>query len=165
VYTRLVREFYGYLEVFQDDDRVIILQTTVEGQTIQIDPQAISTIIGIPVQPISTNLFSGVIEPPSIKQLWDFFGAHPQGDEHAHAHIKIHVFSLLYRLLAKIGLHNLWPTTHRSELVFKMAQFLYALCMRMPFCLCKHILNRTLEMRDVHFTGLPFACLVTNFCF
>jgi hypothetical protein len=34
----------------------------------------------------------------------------------------------------------------------------------MPFFLCKHILNRMLEMRDDHSTGLPFACLVTKLC-
>jgi hypothetical protein len=66
------------------------------------------------------------------------------------------------RLLAKIVVHNLWPTARRSELVLKMAQFLFALCMRMPFCLCKHILNLMLEMRDEHSTGLPFACLITK---
>jgi hypothetical protein len=68
-----------------------------------------------------------------------------------------------HQLLAKIVLHNQWPTTCRSELVLKRAQFLYALCMRMPFCMCKHILNRILEMRDDHSTGLQFACLVTKF--
>jgi hypothetical protein len=36
--------------------------------------------------------------------------------------------------------------------------------MRVPFCLCKHILNILLEMRDDHSTGLPFACLVTKIC-
>jgi len=34
----------------------------------------------------------------------------------------------------------------------------------MPFFLCKHILNRMLEMRDDHSTGLPFACLATKLC-
>jgi hypothetical protein len=42
VYPRLVRDFYGHLEVVQDDDSGIILQTTVQGHIIQIDPQAIS---------------------------------------------------------------------------------------------------------------------------
>jgi hypothetical protein len=50
----------------------------------------------------------------------------------------------------------------RSELVLKRAQFLYALCLRMPFCLCKHILNLMLEMRDEHSIGLPFGCLITR---
>jgi hypothetical protein len=59
-------------------------------------------------------------------------------------------------------LHNLWPTARRSELVLKRASFLYALCMRMPFCLCKHIFNLMLEMRDEHSIGLPFACLITR---
>jgi hypothetical protein len=99
-----------------------------------------------------------------LEQLRDFFGSHPQGDERAHAHIKIGAFSLPHQLLAKILLQNLWPTACRSELVLKRAHFLYALVMRMPFCLCKHILNRMLEMRDDHSTGLPFTCLVTKFC-
>jgi hypothetical protein len=43
-------------------------------------------------------------------------------------------------VLAKIVLHNLWPRARRSELVLKRARFIYALVMRMPFCLCKHIL-------------------------
>jgi hypothetical protein len=94
----------------------------------------------------------------------EFFNAHPQGDERALSHIKINAFSPLHRLLAKIALHNLWPTARRSELVLKMARFLYALVMRMPFCLCKHILQITLEMRDEHSTGLTFACLVTKIC-
>jgi hypothetical protein len=34
--------------------------------------------------------------------------------------------------------------------------------MRLPFCLCKHILNIMLESRDDHAIGLPFACLVTK---
>jgi hypothetical protein len=34
--------------------------------------------------------------------------------------------------------------------------------MRMPFFLCKHILNLILEMRDEHSIGLPFACLITK---
>jgi hypothetical protein len=34
LYPRLVREFYGCLEIVQDDDHVIILQTTVQGHTI-----------------------------------------------------------------------------------------------------------------------------------
>jgi hypothetical protein len=38
VYPRLVRDFYGYMEVIQDDDSGIILQTTVRGHIIQIDP-------------------------------------------------------------------------------------------------------------------------------
>jgi len=41
----------------------------------------------------------------------------------------------------KIVQHNLWPTVRQSELVLKRAQFLYAIVMRLPFCLCTHILN------------------------
>jgi len=81
VHPRLVREFYGYLEVVQDNDHGIILQTIVQGKTFQIDPQAINKIIGVPIQPISANPFSEVIEPPNIEKLRDYFDAH--------AHIKI----------------------------------------------------------------------------
>jgi hypothetical protein len=49
----------------------------------------------------------------------------------------------------------------RSDLIQKRAQFLYAIIMRLPFCLCKHILNIMLEARDENTTGLPFACLIT----
>jgi hypothetical protein len=52
VYPRLVREFYGYLEVIQDEDHGIILQTYIRGHMLQIDPQFISAIIDVPVQPI-----------------------------------------------------------------------------------------------------------------
>jgi hypothetical protein len=38
VYPRLVREFYGYLEVVQGEDHGIILQTYIQGHMLQIDP-------------------------------------------------------------------------------------------------------------------------------
>jgi hypothetical protein len=99
---------------------------------------------------------------PTLEQLRDFFHAHPQGHEWAYAFIKISAFSPPHRLFAKIVLHNLWPIARRSELMLKMTQFLYALCMSMPFCLCKHILNLMLEMRDEHTIGFPYACLITK---
>jgi len=34
VYPWLVRDFYGHLEVVQEDDRGIILQTTIQGHII-----------------------------------------------------------------------------------------------------------------------------------
>jgi hypothetical protein len=151
-----VREFYWNLEVVQDDDSGIILQS------FQVDPQVISRIIGVLVLPISGNPFNEVLNPPTLEQLRDFFHAHPQGEERAHAHIGIGAFSPLHCLLAKIVQHNLWPTVRRSELILKRARFLYAIVMRMSFCLCKHILNRMLEMTDDHSIRLPFACLVTK---
>jgi len=160
VYPRLVRDFYGHLEVVQDDDNGIILQTTDQRHIIKIDPQLIKNIIGVPALDISASLFSDILEPPSLEQLRDFFHAHPEGNKRTHAYIKIGAFSPPHRLLSKIVLHNLWPTVRRSELVLKRAQFLYALVMRMPFCLCKHIINTMLEMRDDHATTLPFVCLV-----
>jgi hypothetical protein len=38
VYTRLVRLFYANLEVVQDDDRRLVLQSTIAGHIITVDP-------------------------------------------------------------------------------------------------------------------------------
>jgi hypothetical protein len=81
VYPRLVRDFYGYTEVIHDDESGIILQTTVRGHTIQIDPRLISSIIDVPVLAISASPFSDILEPPSLEHLKDFFDAHPQSNE------------------------------------------------------------------------------------
>jgi hypothetical protein len=152
------------MEVIHDDDNGIILQTTVRGHTIQIGPRLISSIIDVPMLAISASPFSNILEPPSLENLMEIFDAYPQDDEQAHLHIKIGAFSSPHCLLAKIVLHNLWPTTRRSELVLKRARFLYFLVMRMPFSLCKHIMNTMLEMGDEHSIGLPFKCLVTKIC-
>jgi hypothetical protein len=37
----------------------------------------------------------------------------------------------------------------------------YAINLRFPFCLFKHILGVILEARDEGNTGLPFGCLLT----
>jgi hypothetical protein len=44
----------------------------------------------------------------------------------------------------------------------KKAQFVYAIHLNLPFCLCKHILGIILEARDESNTGLPFGCLLTQ---
>jgi hypothetical protein len=44
----------------------------------------------------------------------------------------------------------------------KRAQFLYAICLRLSFCLCKHILDVIPEAQDEGNTGLPFGCLITQ---
>jgi hypothetical protein len=65
-------------------------------------------------------------------------------------------------MLAKIVQHNLWRTVRRSDLILKRAQFVYAIHLHLPFCLCKHILGFILEARDESNTGLPFGCLLTQ---
>jgi hypothetical protein len=65
-------------------------------------------------------------------------------------------------MLAKIVQHNLWPVVRRSDLNLKRASFVYAIHLRLPFCLCKHILDVVLEARDENNTGLPFGCLLTQ---
>jgi len=65
-------------------------------------------------------------------------------------------------MLAKIVQYKLWPVVRPSDLILKSAQFVYAICLHFPFCLCKHILGVILEAYDESNTGLPFGCLVTQ---
>jgi len=67
-----------------------------------------------------------------------------------------------HRLLAKIVQHNLWPVVRRSDLILKKAQFVYAIHLCLPFCLCKHIISVMLEACDEGNTGLPFGCMLTQ---
>jgi hypothetical protein len=96
-----------------------------------------------------------------LDDLREFFHVVPQGEDRATT-IRIGSFSPLHRMLAKIVQHNPCPTICRSDLIQKRAQFLYAIIMRLPFCLCKHILNITLEARDENTTRLPFGRLITQ---
>jgi hypothetical protein len=79
--------FYRCLEVIQNDDCGIILQTTVQGQTIQIDPLAISTILGVPVLPISAKTFYRDFGASEYRAAYRFLWCSSQGDEQAHPHI------------------------------------------------------------------------------
>jgi hypothetical protein len=65
-------------------------------------------------------------------------------------------------MLAKIVQHNLWPIVRQSNLILKRAQFIYAICLCLPFCMCKHIMGIILEARDENNIGLPFGCLLTQ---
>jgi hypothetical protein len=76
--------------------------------------------------------------------------------------IRIGALALAHRMLAKIVQHNLWLVARCSDLILKRAQFVYAVHLRLPFCLCKHILGVMLEARDESNTGLPFGCLITQ---
>jgi hypothetical protein len=59
---------------------------------------------------------------------------------------------------------NIWPQARRSKLTLKKATLLYAIVMRTPFCLCKHILHTMLEVRYEKKTSLSFGCLITQIC-
>jgi hypothetical protein len=85
----------------------------------------------------------------------------PQGEECATS-IRIGALSAPHLMLAKIVQHNLWPVVRRSDLILKKAQFVYAICLRLPFCLCKYILGVILEAHDESNTGLPYGCLLTQ---
>jgi len=70
----------------------------------------------------------------------------------------------MHRFLAKVVVTNLWPQARGSELTLKKATLLYAIVMRTPFCLCKHILHTMLEVRDEKNSSLSFGCLITQIC-
>jgi hypothetical protein len=96
-----------------------------------------------------------------MDDLREFFQAIPQGEERATT-IRVGALSAPHRMLAKIVPHNLWPVVGHSDLILKRAQFIYAIHLRLPFCLCKHILGVILEARDESNIGLPFDCLLTQ---
>jgi hypothetical protein len=159
--TRLVRLFYANLEVAQDDERGMVLQSTVDGHIIIVDPQIISQFIGVPVLDLPASPYNEVVLPPSMDDLREFFHAVPQG-EGRHTNIRIGALAPAHRMLAKVVQHNLWTVARCSDLILKRAQFVYAVHLRLPFCLCKHILGVMLEARDKSNTSLPFGCLITQ---
>jgi hypothetical protein len=80
--------------VTQDDDHGLIMQTMVKGQTILIDPQLISSVIGAPVLPVSGVPFPD--EAPSIDFLHDFFGMRPQREDKSHSQLNIGAFAPMH---------------------------------------------------------------------
>jgi hypothetical protein len=118
LYTRLVRLFYANLEVVQDDDRGLVLQSIVGGYTITV-PQIISQFIGVPILQMPGSLYNEVVISP-LDDLKEFFHAVPQGEERATT-IRIGALSAPHCMLAKIVQHNLWPVVRRSDLILKRA--------------------------------------------
>jgi len=100
------------------------MQTVVRGHTIQIDPQLISAVIGVPMLPVLGVPFTDGVEAPIMDYLLDFFGAQPQGEEKSHSQISIGAFAPMHRFLAKIVVTNFWPLARRSALTLKKATLL-----------------------------------------
>jgi hypothetical protein len=164
VHLRLVKDFYAYMEVVQDTDDCLTLQTTVRGVTIRVDAALITTFIRVPLAPYKGVLYPDSVDPPSMEEMIQFFDSHHHNRDRYPQSIKIGTFNSPHRLLAKIVLQNLWLLVMPSQLVLKRARFLYALIQRIPFYLFKHIVLTMLEMKDDHQVGLPFDCLVTRIC-
>jgi hypothetical protein len=68
VLTRLVRLFYANLEVAQDDERGLVLQSTIDGHIITV---------GVPVLDLPGSPYNEVVFPPSLDDLREFFHAVP----------------------------------------------------------------------------------------
>jgi hypothetical protein len=101
VYTRLVKLLYANLEVVQNDDHGVVLQSFVAGHLITVDRQVISHIIRVLVLEISASPYNEVVLPPSLDDLREFFCVVPQGEERSTA-IRIGALSSTHRMLAKI---------------------------------------------------------------
>jgi hypothetical protein len=101
--------------VIQDDDRGLIMQTMVKGQTILIDPQLISSVIGVPVLPVCGVPFPAGDETPNIDFLHDLFGTRPQREDKSHSQINIGAFAPMHQFLANVVVTNLWPQSRRSD--------------------------------------------------
>jgi hypothetical protein len=86
---------------------------------------------------MSTSPYNEVVLPLSMDDLREFFHAIPQGEEHATTN-RIGALFAPHRMLAKIVQHNLWPVVRRSDLILERV-FVYAIHLRLPFCLCNHI--------------------------
>jgi hypothetical protein len=110
---------------------------------------------------ISASPYNEVVLPPSLDDLREFFHAIPQGEERSTS-IRIGAMSPSHRMLAKIIQQNIWPVARCSDLILKRAQFVYAIHLRLPFCLCKHILGVMMEARDEGNASLPFGYLLTQ---
>lgn len=120
VFTRLVRLFYANLEVAQDDKHGTVLQSTIDGHIITVDPQIISQVIGVPILNLPASPYNEVVLPPSMDKLREFFHIAPQGEDRTTS-IKIGALAPAHRMLAKIIQYNLWPVTKRSDLILKKA--------------------------------------------
>jgi len=145
----------------QNDDNGIVLQSIIDGQSIMVDPKVVSQIIGVPVLQFPASPYNEVVLPPSLDDHREFFQVVPQGEEHATT-IKIGALSAPHNMLSKIIMHNIWPVIRRSDLILKKAQFVYVVCLLLPFCLCKHILGVILDAYNEGNTGLPFGCQITQ---
>lgn len=109
---------------------------------------------------IPSTPYNELVLPPSLDELREFFHSVPYGEERSIA-IQIGALSPSHDMLAKIIHQNIWPIAWRSDLILKQAQFVYAVHLCLPFCLCKNILGVMLEARDESNAGLPFGCLFT----
>jgi hypothetical protein len=67
VYPRLVQDFYGYLEVVQDEQSGLTLQTTVRGVTFKVDAALIVSFIGTNPVPFEGIPFPDFVDPPPWK--------------------------------------------------------------------------------------------------
>jgi hypothetical protein len=65
VYPRLVQDFYGFLEVIQDEQGSLTLQTIVRGMTFRVD----AALIGTDLVPFEGSPFPDSVVSPTMEEL------------------------------------------------------------------------------------------------
>jgi hypothetical protein len=97
------------LEVFQDEQGSLTLQTTVRGVTFRVDAALIGTVIGTDPVPFEGNPFLDSVVSPTMEELLMFFDPQHRAQDRVSHSIRIGIFSSPHHLLAKIVQRNLWP--------------------------------------------------------
>jgi hypothetical protein len=72
VYPKLVKDFYGFLEVIQDEQGSLNLQNTVREVTFRVDAALIGTIIETDPVPFEGSPFPDFVVSPTMEELLVF---------------------------------------------------------------------------------------------
>ncbi|XP_059445312.1 uncharacterized protein LOC132177110 [Corylus avellana] len=162
VYTRLVREFYYNIEDIDLVDSPSF-KTKVSGKTLNVTPELISEVTGIPLtnekplpfletEPQPTKAEIMAVLNPSQKLVWD---------ENKNK-IPIGYVRAPERLLTRIVLQNIWPISRNSHVTIERAMMIYGIITRVEFCLCTHMVLTMIELHDDHSIALPYGGLITK---
>jgi hypothetical protein len=98
------------LEVVQDEQSGLTLQTIVGGVTFRVDAALIGSFIGTDPVPFEGVPFPDSVDPPSMEELLMFFDPQHRAPDRVSHSIRIVIFSSSHRLLAKLcnTIYGLW---------------------------------------------------------
>jgi hypothetical protein len=85
------------MEVVQDEQSGLTLQTTVRGVTFKINAALIGSFIGTDPVPFEGIPFPYFIDPPYMEELLEFFDPHHRAQDKVPHSIRIGLFSSLHR--------------------------------------------------------------------
>jgi len=88
VYPRVFQDFYGYLEVIQDEQSSLTLQTIVRGVTFRVD----DALIGTDPIPFEGSSFLDSMVSFTMEELLMFFDPHHQAQDRVSFYQDRHIF-------------------------------------------------------------------------